>query len=186
MELDSETPDELIKTYLKQGNISLILDGYEDLFSDFDPRSYSERTLSDDFISECKKVVREKRGEMSSLELRLLVPKYKRKISDENIIKRRLKDYFQKQANEKEKELGQSRSEGIKWILIGLALSLLSTFFVHQTNPIFNLPLIITEPGGWFSLWTGLDKLFIEPKSKKPEFEFYNNMARMSVRFLNY
>ncbi|KYC45354.1 MAG: hypothetical protein APG12_00832 [Candidatus Methanofastidiosum methylothiophilum] len=186
MDSDQELPSESLKTYLKQGNISLVLDGYEDLFSDFDPRPYSKRTLSDDFISECKKVVREKKGEISNLELRLLLPKYKRKTSDETIIKRRLKEYFLKQANEKQKELNQSRREGGKWILIGFSLSFLSTLLIRQGNPIFNLPLIITEPGGWFSFWTGLDKLFIEPKGKKPENEFYKNMSKMTVKFLNY
>jgi len=186
MEISSEPPNEVLKTYLRQGNISLILDGYEDLFSDFDPRPYSERALSDDFLSECKKAVREKKSESPNLELRFLVPKYKRKTTDETIIKRRLKEYFQNQANEKQKELKISRREGGKWIFIGFVLSLLSTFLIHQENPIFNIPLIITEPGGWFSFWTGLDKLFIEPKGKKPEFEFYHKMSKMAIRFLNY
>ena len=45
---------------LREGNISLILDSYNDMFSDFDPRSFSERALSDDFLSECKRAARDK------------------------------------------------------------------------------------------------------------------------------
>ena len=88
MDSNDQMSNELLKTYLKQGNISLILDGYEDLFSDFDPRPYSKRTLSDDFIFECKKAVRENKVEFHNLELRLLIPKYKRKTNEEVIIRR--------------------------------------------------------------------------------------------------
>ena len=35
---------------LREGNISLVLDSYDDLFSDFDPRDYSQKALSDDFL----------------------------------------------------------------------------------------------------------------------------------------
>ena len=41
-------------TALKEGNISLILDSYDDIFSDFDQRDFSERSLSDDFLIECR------------------------------------------------------------------------------------------------------------------------------------
>jgi hypothetical protein len=178
--------NELLKTYLKQGNISLILDGYEDLFSDFDPRPYSKRTLSDDFIFECKKAVRENKVEFHNLELRLLIPKYKRKTNEEVIIRRRLKDFFQYWATEKQEELKQLRIDGVKWLVVGFILSILSTYLIHLDNLIYNLPLVITQPGGWFSLWTALDKLFIETRSKKPEIEFYSKMAKMNIKFLNY
>ena len=36
----------------KEGNVSLVLESYNDIFSDFDPRNYSERALSDDFLIE--------------------------------------------------------------------------------------------------------------------------------------
>jgi len=62
-------------TNLREGNISLILDSYDDIFSDFDPGDYSERALSDDFLSECKKAAVNKE---ERLELRFLVPKTKR------------------------------------------------------------------------------------------------------------
>ena len=57
---------------LREGNISLILDDYNDLFSDFDPRHYSERALSDDFLAESKRASRDKPA--GSLEVKFLVP----------------------------------------------------------------------------------------------------------------
>src|SRR3989339_701864 len=52
--------------------VSMWLDGYDDIFSDFDPRPYSQRSLSDDFLSEAKKVSSGKTGDR--LELRFLIP----------------------------------------------------------------------------------------------------------------
>ena len=174
------------KIILREKNISLILDSYDDMFSDFDPRPYSARGLSDDFLIECRRAVRGKKTESPILELRLLVPKNKRRITKEPMIKKRLKDYFQNQAKEKQKEMTQTRREGIKWLFIGFSLALISSLLITQKDFLFSLPLILTEPGGWFSLWTGLDKFFIEPRGKKLELEFNNNMAKMIIKFYNY
>jgi len=187
MEEESNTEaSEDPKIILREKNISLILDSYDDIFSDFDPRPYSIRGLSDDFLVECRRAVRGIKTESPVLELRLLVPKNKRKPAKETMIKKRLKDYFQNQVKEKQKEMTQSRREGVKWLAIGFSLSLISSLLIIKKEFLFSLPLIITEPGGWFSLWTGLDKLFIEPKGKKPELEFNNKMAKMSIKFYNY
>ena len=51
--LDSEKfeqREEKVRNLLKKGEISLLLDSYTGIFSDFDPRPYAERTLSDDFL----------------------------------------------------------------------------------------------------------------------------------------
>lgn len=74
--------------------VSLWLDSYDDIFSDFDPRPYSQRALSDDFLEEAKKAVKEKKT--GELELRLLVPHSQRDLEKEIIIKRRLREYFKK------------------------------------------------------------------------------------------
>ncbi|NMC60134.1 MAG: hypothetical protein GYA51_12260 [Candidatus Methanofastidiosa archaeon] len=186
MEESNIESSENTKLILSEKNISLILDSYDDLFSDFDPRPYSARGLSDDFLTECRKAVRGKKPESQALELRLLVPKYKRKITKENMIKKRIKEFFMNQAKEKQRDLNLIRKEGVKWFFIGACLSLTSSFLLYQKGMLSNIILVITEPGGWFSLWTGLDKLFIEPKSKKPELEFYNSMAKMSIKFYSY
>lgn len=171
---------------IREAKISLILDSYDDIFSDFDPRSYSERALSDDFVAECKKAVREKKNIPQIMELRFLVPSRKRVKSDENKIKKRLKDFYQIQAKEKQKEMNQLRKEGLKWLAVGFFFSLVSTFLINQKGLIPQIILIITEPGGWFSFWTSLDKLFLEPKSRKHELEFYKSMSKMSIKFYSY
>ena len=54
------------------GAVSLWLDTYEDIFSDFDPHPFGQRALSEDFLAEAKRAVRDRRDEVP--ELRLLVP----------------------------------------------------------------------------------------------------------------
>lgn len=50
------------QSLLELAEVSILLDSYDDIFSDFDPSAYSERTLSDDFIIQAKKNFRNKSG----------------------------------------------------------------------------------------------------------------------------
>lgn len=81
--MDFEKEEEEIE--LRESNISLSMSSYNNLFSDFDPRDYSQKILSEDFIDECKRAVREKNGK---IELILLFPKDRRNIKDEIKIKK--------------------------------------------------------------------------------------------------
>jgi hypothetical protein len=175
---------------LRQGNISLILDSYDDLFSDFDPRPYSEKALSDDFLVECRRAARQRED---VLELRLLVPAHKRKAHDEVMIKKRLKDHFKKHFREEEKETREIRKGGIVWFFVGSIILMISTFlYEYKINGgslikfLFNFLVIISQPAGWFTLWEGLNRIFVEPRKNKPDYEFYKKMSDANVYFLNY
>ena len=76
---------------LQKSEVSLWIDHYDDIFSDFDPRPYSQRGLSDDFLIEAKKFIKEKAS--GSFELIFLVPELMRKPESEGIIKKRLNDF---------------------------------------------------------------------------------------------
>ena len=102
---------------LREGNISLILDSYDDLFSDFDPRPYAQRALSDDFLVECKKASVVKK---SKIELRLMAPKHKRNHFDEVKIKKRLKEHFHKHFKNEENKIRKIRVNGLFWFFIAL------------------------------------------------------------------
>src|SRR3989344_4468624 len=98
-----EIKEELLAEELKKANISLILESYQDIFSDFDPRPFAEKSLSDDFLLECRRAAREK--DDKSMEIILSLPRTKRNLNDEFKIKRRLKEHFHKHFIEKDKEL---------------------------------------------------------------------------------
>ena len=58
---DTRENEEMHKKKLLQlSEISLIIDTYDDIFSDFDPRPYSQRALSDDFLLEARKASKDK------------------------------------------------------------------------------------------------------------------------------
>ena len=172
---------------LREGNISLILDSYSDIFSDFDPRPYGERTLSDDFLAECRKAVRDKEDE---LELRLLLPKGKRNINDEIKIKKRLKDHFRKHHLEKENGIKKVKKEGVLLIFVGMVLMFFSSLLYSETfvlsNILRNVLLVVSEPGGWFLFWIGGEKLVYALREKKPNYDFYRKMNNAKIYFFEY
>ncbi len=170
--------------HLREGNVSLILDSYNDLFSDFDPRSYSERGLSVDFLDECKRAVREKE---ESTELRLLVPKNKRNNPEENIIKKRLTEHFIKHFHEKKAGVRKIKGVGFAWFFAGVIVSVFATLFlVGEENFWFKFLMILLEPASWFFFWEGLYKIFITSREKLPEYEFYKKMAESKISFHSY
>lgn len=173
---------------LKQGNISLILNSYNDLFSDFDPRPTTERGLSEDFLDECRRAVRDKSSKEVGTELRILVPKNRRNSLEESLIKRRLKEHFTKHFYEKKKEVNRIKLEGWMWFFIGLVISIISALLlgVYEERFIFKILLVMSEPAGWFFFWEGLDKVFITAKEKKPEYEFYEKMISSRISFHGY
>ena len=172
---------------LREGNISLILDSYDDIFSDFDPRGYPERALSDDFLRECIKSSADKENE---IELRLLVPRHKRNITDEIKIKKRLKDHFNKHYIEKKTEMEWIKFLGFLMILGGMVMMfgayLLYSELLNVSEMTRNLLLVLTEPGGWFFFWIGGEKLVYGVREKKPSYIFYKKMTNAKIYFYEY
>lgn len=172
---------------LREGNISLILDSYDDIFSDFDPRGYSERALSDDFLRECKKASAGKEGD---IELRLLVPKHKRRTNEEVMIKKRMREHFRKHYLEKEDERAIIKRNGILMILGGMVMMffsyLLYSEMISINDVLRNVLLVITEPGGWFFFWIGGEKLVYGLREKRADYEFYKKMSTAKVYFFEY
>jgi hypothetical protein len=170
---------------LKEGNISLILDSYDDIFSDFDPRPYTHKALSDDFLSECKKASLDKE---KGLELRFMVPKHKRNTNEEYEIRKRLREHFQKHFKEKEKDIKSIKKTGLMWFFLGAIVMVAATFLYkyEHVNFLFTFLLVMSEPAGWFFFWEGLDKVVIEAKKKKPDYDFYRKMAKARIYFLDY
>ena len=167
----------------KEGNISLILDNYDDIFSDFDPRPYTVRALSDDFLNECKKAIADKGNQ---IELRFLLPKKERNKDDEQGIKKRLRHHFQKHYFEKHREIRKIRTNGILWFFLGAIIMSAGTFLYKMQGFFFNFLFILAEPSGWFFFWEGLGKIFITSKTKLPDYIFYKKMSNAEIIFSDY
>ncbi len=171
---------------LSVSEISLWLDTYDDIFSDFDPRPYSQRALSDDFLAEAKKASRERKDE--ALELNFLIPEKERKASIEEVIKKRLKEHFRKHIQQLRDEVRKKRINGLLFLLMGAVVSLLASFILHNGGEgfIFSLLIVLLEPFGWFSIWHGLDLIFNFGQDEKQNIEFYEKMAKAEIKFNTY
>lgn len=169
----------------RERNISLILEGYNDIFSDFDPRSFSERALSDDFLLECKRAAIDKADH--GIEIILSVPKTIRNSTDEAKIKQRMKEHFHKHYLKKEKEMKKIKKEGVVWVLIGaIFLSIILYGLVSFESVLLNSFFTILEVPSWFIMWEGMNKILLESRKDESEFRFYHKMANAHFLFKGY
>ena len=69
------------KRLLQMSEISLWLDTYDDIFSDFDPRPYSQREMSEDFLKEISRRYLE--GKHGRFEVHFTIPSSERDLKAE-------------------------------------------------------------------------------------------------------
>ncbi len=157
--------------------ISLRLEHYDDIFSDFDMRPYSRRALSVDFLGEIKRASHDKAG---NVELVLFVPEKDRSESHEATIRERLSGHFKKH----HLLLAQDRSRIMKFGLSMVALGIISMvgaalihFHSENDNLLTSFLLVFLEPAAWFLLWEGMDQIVFESKRINPELHFYRKMT---------
>ena len=166
--------------------ISLILDGYDDIFSDFDPRGYSVRALSTDFLHESERASRDK---VDHPHLLLLTPEKTRNAQKEKIIKKRLKNHFKKHFHRIELHYKSTIRYGIYSALAGIACMFVAVYILHyviSTSIWRDFLVVLLEPGGWFLFWEGLAQIIFESKKVKPELHFYSKMSTSKIKFLGY
>jgi hypothetical protein len=169
-----------------EGVITLWIDSYSDIFSDFDPRPFSERAISDDFIAQVKRVSRESSNKIEML--KLLVPEGTQKEEHEKVIKKRLQSYFYNICTQLRIEIRKIRNRGLVFAFLGVGLMIAASYIVFLNLPNFSYKLLLTlcEPGGWFLFWTGLDLIISIYGNKQTEFQFYARMENTHVEFSCY
>lgn len=163
--------------------ISLRLDQYDDIFSDFDIRPYANRALSVDFLDEIKRASCDKRED--GIELMLHVPAHARNESDEDTITERLKAHFKKHYH---LLLGKKRRVmkfGTIMVIMGIFCMIAATFIIFEdpSQDIFlSFLVVFLEPAAWFLLWEGMDQILFNSKSANPDIEFYRKMSNAQGR----
>ncbi len=176
-----------MKKVIQSAEMALWLDSYDDIFSDFDPRPYMERSLSDDFLLEMKKVAKD-RGR-DSFELRFLLAPETRNEDSEQIIRERLHHFFNQQYQHYLKERKAAIWRGVLFVSLGVVLmfcaSLLVTFF-DEHNLLFSFLVILLEPAGWFLFWEGWARAMYRAEKINPEIKFYHKMAHSKINFISY
>ncbi len=175
------------KELLNKSEISLIIDDYDDIFSDFDPRPFTHRALSDDFLVEAQRASAEKPVE--GLELKFLLPAHERRLNIERTIRRRLREHFIRHFHSELQEKHKILRKGFLFVFSGIILMLIATYLLfHFQESSFGLSflIILLEPAGWFSFWEGLNIMLFESKNINPTLEFYRKMSHIKISFWTY
>lgn len=174
------------QSLLKLAEISILLNSYNDIFSDFDPSPYSERALSDDFIIQAKKFVKDKAG--NKMSLKLLLPASVRNEQDEKVIIKRLHAHFKEAYRQIGSEVKKLNRRGLIFIIAGILFMVVASYlsFIKPEKYPIHFLLVLFEPAGWFLLWNGLDHLIFFSKTTKKDFDFYSKMAKAEIKFLTY
>ena len=179
--------EEKERELLAQSEVSLLMNGYNDIFSSFDPRPYSQRALSVDFLDEARRATREL-GE-GGFQLRILMPVAQRRVEKELVIKKRLKEHFKKHADKLEHEKRKILMQGFYFIVIGIIFMFIASFILFhytQRNLMKEFLVVLLQPGGWFLFWEGLNLMIFESRRIKPDLEFYRKMIRAEITFSHY
>ena len=180
------TLDEEKQKVLALAEVSLWIDTYDDIFSDFDPRPYSQRSLSDDFLLEAKKVTKENAA--GSFEFKFLVPANARDSGKEAVIRKRLREHFKRHHTLLRREAEDIKRKAVLPILGGMALMFGASVVASMQPQTFvsHLLFVLLEPSGWFLVWYGFDQIFYAANQKSADLEFYEKMAKVDVGFLSY
>ena len=133
--------------------ISVAIDSFDDIFSDFDPSPLTQRTLSEDFIHELRKRYREtKRG---SYAITIYAPHSLKDEKAERMVIKRLKEYFNFRALQSKKQLGAIRLRGFIFAaggILSLGVLILLTYYKLLSQLGIELIGIVLMPLGWFGI----------------------------------
>ena len=169
--------------------ISLRLEHYDDIFSDFDMRPYSKRALSVDFIDEIRRASIDKDEE--GMDLTLYVPAAGRSESQEATIKERLAGHFEKHYGLVLKDKRKTMGQGIFMVILGVISMILATFILSgsaEGDILKSFLVVFLEPAAWFLLWEGADQILFTSREINPELSFYGKMfaSRENIHFKPY
>lgn len=163
--------------------LSLWLDTYDDIYSDFDSRNYLKRRVSEDFIHELKHALQYRTER--AFDLVLLLPEERRNQGDEQVITTNLKSYFETQYSIQADKCKRNLRKGVVLGISGLLLMSIDSFASFKVTHTFLQVLlrVIAEPAGWFLLWASFDFLFYDRKALKKERRFFKELAELNIHF---
>ncbi len=172
--------------FQNEPEICIWIDKYDDVFSEFDSRPFSDRALSDDFLREVRKMTSENtKGEFR---LKFHVMDDQRNEESESIILNNLNKHFRHIADELKAERQKTLNKGYMFMAFGfvliLVIFLLTT--VSEKASYLNGLILMLEPVGWFTTWTGLDYVFQISAKEKSAIDFNSKMAQAKIAFSSF
>lgn len=164
--------------------LSLWLDSYDDIYSDFDSRNYLKRRFSEDFLHELHNALKHKKESVN--DMLLLLPKEGRNTATEQIIVDSLQDFFKDQYSYIAAKCRKKLYNGL-WLIVSGVVIMSGNLFIGYKMPDKTLPLIalkvLLEPSGWFLIWAAFDFLFYGYKDLLKEKRFYGQLSEIKIHF---
>ncbi|MBN2121371.1 MAG: hypothetical protein JW734_10005 [Candidatus Omnitrophica bacterium] len=164
--------------------IGVVIDSWDDVFDDFDPRPFNERTISGDFIYELKRRYKETRK--GGFIITIHAPLALKDPKAERMVTQRLKKHFHHKFLQRKKEIIKTRIRGGVFVGIGIAsLSFLTlaTYFKFLSRLTIEITSIFFMPLGWFGIWEGLSKLIDTSPKFLQEERLFEKLSKTTYRF---
>ncbi len=138
--------------------VDIALDGYDDIFSDFDPSPYATRLLSDDFLNELFR--RYSRTSKGRYVVNFSVPRALRSEKTETLVRKRIKDHFRERDRVWDARIQERIRIGLIRLAIGALVSGAILIFPSlDVAPVLTLLSVLV----WYFMWTGFDSLIEIP-----------------------
>jgi len=164
--------------------ISIAIDTYDDIFSDFDPRDISQRDLSEDFIIELTR--RHRQDIKGKYDVVLVAPKSIEDPAAEKKIISRLNRYFHQRYRRYAKSISELRLRGSIYIALGMALLMtlaLLTYYKKLDTLMLEVIGIVFMPLGWFGIWEGFSKIIDLPFKLESDTQVYRKLSKAAYKF---
>lgn len=168
--------------------VSIAIDTWDDVFSDFDPRPLEERTLSEDFVYELQKRYYEQPS--GALSVTIWAPPTLQDSATEALVCRRLKEYFALRATQMRAEIRQERVRGAIFFACGfvcLGLLAFMTLVVKLPDAWRAFLEITLMPLGWFGMWEGVGKMVDLDRAAVQQRALFSRLAEADfhIRYLS-
>lgn len=164
--------------------ISIAIDSWDDVFSDFDPSPLERRILSEDFLAELKKRYRE--TQRGSYVITIYAPAALRDDVSERIVIKRLKQYFKLRHLSVLKEINDARRKGFFFVIFGVIflVSLTLVTYYKLISPLtIELLAIVLMPLGWFGIWEGFSRIIDPSVLDRQEADVFGKLSKAAVKF---
>lgn len=155
------------------------IDRYEDIFSDFDARPFSERTLSTDFTDEIRRQLYARNESILGINFKLPETIRNKKIEEE--IQSRLISHFRKHVHQTQQARRYIIKRSIFMVLAGV-IGMITTSYITTFEQVHRFPFslfrVLLEPAAWFLLWEGANQYFSRMEEIRPDIELYAKISK--------
>lgn len=164
-------------------DLSLWLDDYGDIYSDFDSRNYLKRRISSDFVNELRIALKNKNEKINDLVL--LLPQSKRDTRTEEKIMQNLKNHFTRDLYLYTQKYNKNLKKGIFLFVTAILLMIANSIISFQLNNnlLSSIIRIILEPSGWFLAWISFDILYYDLQELRKEKYFFSKLSKIKIYF---